>query len=90
MDIFAIAMQATMEKIVNATWMNVLLIYAQQDRYVMIMPVGLRVFGKITEAEEVYLMVCIIGLHLSALIPTFQKQYSFLLNKSRKELLKCK
>lgn len=53
-DMFAIAMQALMGRIVNATWMNVLLIYAQQDRYVMIMLVDLHVFGKITDAKEAY------------------------------------
>lgn len=53
-DIFVIAMQATMGKIVNATWMNVHSIYAQQDRYAMIMLVDLHVFGKITDDDEVY------------------------------------
>lgn len=54
MGIFAIAMQASMGRIVNATWMNVLLIYAQQVRHAMIMLVGLHVFGKITDDDEVY------------------------------------
>lgn len=54
MDIFAIAMQATMGKIVNSTWMNVLSVYAQQDGYAMIVLVDLHVFGKITVAKEAY------------------------------------
>lgn len=56
LDMFAIVMQASMGRIVNATWMNVLLIYAQQDRYVMIILVDLHVFGKITDAKEAYRM----------------------------------
>lgn len=58
LDMFAIVMQASMGRSVNATWMNVPLIYAQQDRYVMIMLVDLHVFGKITDAKGAYQMVC--------------------------------
>lgn len=54
LDMFAIVMQASMGRIVNTTWMNVLLIYVQQDRYVMITPLDLHVFGKITDVKEAY------------------------------------
>lgn len=56
MDISVIAMPASMWKIVNSIWTNVLLIPSKIGMLMML--VDLHVFGKIPVAKEAYLLVC--------------------------------